>query len=337
MLIWNGKKGEAFAEQYLDKIAHMEIVEKTTNPDSPLPSQAEFCHAILRHLAGKPDGDLRENIHAAMPELLELSEAQRTERLRNLPHLRYRYRSGWGLSLLKAAGYVDSPARKIWRITDRGRELLSLHPDGFGDEVGRQVLRECRKVYREEEPDNESLAESSIFVIEQAPDESIDAAVKEIHRAVARELLERIASAPPAFFEVLVLDLLHALGYGATEDDLERVGGAGDGGFDGIISLDRLGLEKVFVQAKRWQGSVGRPELQAFYGALSGRRARKGVFITTSNFTREAREFGRQIAESVVLIDGQRLAALMIEHAVGVTHYRVFRLPRVDGDYFDAE
>jgi restriction system protein len=123
---------------------------------------------------------------------------------------------------------------------------------------------------------------------QEAPDEHIDAAVKEIHQVVARELLERIAAAPPAFFEQLVLDLLYALGYGASQDDLERVGGAGDGGFDGIISLDRLGFEKVYVQAKRWQGSVGRPEVQSFFGALSGRRARKGVFITTSSFTREA-------------------------------------------------
>ncbi len=154
---------------------------------------------------------------------------------------------------------------------------------------------------------------------------------------MAAELLDRIAQAPPVFFEDLVLDLLRALGYGASEDDLERVGGAGDGGFDGVISLDRLGFEKVYIQAKRWQGSVGRPEVQAFFGALSGRRARKGVFITTSTFTREAREFGRQIAESVVLIDGARLASLMIEHGVGVTHYRVVRLPRVDTDYFGVE
>lgn len=303
---------------------------------SSLPSQAAFFHAILRHLVSRPDGDTRENIHAAMPTLLHLSEAQRTERLRNLPRLRYRYRSGWGLSMLKAAGYLDSPARGIWRMTDRGRELLAQHPDGFSDEIGKQINREYREGNRESEQGDEASPETSIL-LSQAPDELIDAAVKEIHQAVSRELLERITGAPPAFFEQLVLDLLHGLGYGASQEDLERVGGTGDGGFDGIISLDPLGFEKVYVQAKRWQGSVGRPEVQSFYGALSGRRARKGVFITTSSFTREAREFGQQIAETVVLIDGQRLATLMIERGIGVTHYRVLRLPRVDGDYFDAE
>jgi len=136
------------------------------------------------------------------------------------------------------------------------------------------------------------------------------------------------------YFAVLQL---HALGYGATEDDLERVGHAGDGGIDGVISLDKLGFERVYIQAKRWQGSVGRPEVQAFYGALAGRRARKGVFITTSSFTREARDFATQVADSIVLIDGSRLTALMIEHGVGVTHYRVLRVPRVDGDYFDGD
>ena len=309
----------------------------SSSPASPLPPQATFFYAILCHLVSRPDGDARENIHAAMPTLLHLSEAQRTERLKNLPHLRYRYRSGWGLSMLKAAGYLDSPARGIWRLADRGRELLARHPDGFSEEIGRQISRESRQGNLQSEQTDEALLETSISLGEQAPDEHIDAAVKEIHEAVARELLERIAGAPPAFFEQLVLDLLHGPGYGASQEDLERVGGTGDGGFDGIISLDPLGFEKVYVQAKRWQGSVGRPEVQSFFGALSGRRARKGVFIITSSFTREAREFGSQIAETVVLIDGQRLASLMIERGVGVTHYRVLRLPRVDGDYFDTE
>jgi restriction system protein len=133
-----------------------------------------------------------------------------------------------------------------------------------------------------------------------------------------------------------VLDLLHALGYGTSTDDLEHVGASGDGGIDGIISLDKLGFEKIYVQAKRWQSSVGRPEIQSFFGALAGRKARKGVFITTSSFTREAKQYGEQISEVVVLIDGARLTSLMIENGIAVTHYRVLRLPRVDGDYFDA-
>ncbi|HVC92696.1 MAG TPA: restriction endonuclease [Pirellulales bacterium] len=307
------------------------------NSANTLPSQAAFLHAILRHLVGCPDGDRRQDVHEAMPGLLNLNEQQRTERLPNLPHLRYRHRSGFGLSMLKTAGYVENPTRGVWRITARGRDLLASHPHGFDDETARQLIRESRLATRTLDGGDDNGADVGGAAAQQTPDERLDAALTEIHRSVAQELLDRIVQAPPVFFEGLVLDLLHALGYGATEEDLERVGHSGDGGIDGIISLDRLGFEKIYVQAKRWQTSVGRPEVQAFYGALAGRRARKGVFITTSSFTREARDFVNQIGESIVLIDGARLTTLMIERGVGVTHYRVLRLPRIDGDYFDAD
>jgi restriction system protein len=152
---------------------------------------------------------------------------------------------------------------------------------------------------------------------------------------VAAEVRESVRKVSPTFFETIVLDLLHRMGYGASRADLQRVGGSGDGGIDGIISLDKLGLEKVYVQAKRWQQPVGRPEVQAFYGALAGQRASKGVFITTSAFTPQASEFARSV-ERIVLVDGARLAQLMIDHEVGVT-LRPVRIPRLDGDYFDEE
>ena len=306
--------------------------------NSTLPPQAAFYHAVLRHLAQHPEGARRRIIHEAIPDLMGLSEAQRTERLANLPHLRYRHRSGWGLSMLKAAGYVDNPTPGIWRITDQGREILARYPDGFDSETGRRVIREGRRETQGEDlGGGDGTTDAGEAAVQQTPDERIDSALEEVRRAVAGELLENIAQAPPVFFEELVLHLLHALGYGASDDDLERVGQAGDGGIDGVISLDKLGFERVYIQAKRWQGSVGRPEVQGFYGALAGRRARKGVFITTSTFTREAREFSSQVADSIVLIDGARFTSLMIEHGVGVSHYRVVRLPRVDEDYFDAD
>jgi len=146
-------------------------------------------------------------------------------------------------------------------------------------------------------------------------------------------LIDSILSASPRFFENLVLDLLHAMGYGTSRTDLQRVGGTGDEGIDGIISLDRLGLEKVYVQAKRWQNSVGRPDVQGFYGALRGQRANKGVFITTSAFTAQAIDFAGSI-EGLVLVDGQRLAALLIEHGVGVAN-RAVSVPKLDSDYFE--
>jgi restriction system protein len=148
-------------------------------------------------------------------------------------------------------------------------------------------------------------------------------------------LLELLANVSPAFFEIIVLDLLHRMVYGASHADLQRVGGSGDGGIDGVISPDRLGLEKVVVQAKRWQSNVGRPELQAFYGALAGQKAKKGVFITTSAFTAQALDFAKSV-EGIVLVDGSRLASLMIEVELGVTA-RTVNIPKIDGDYFDEE
>lgn len=300
-----------------------------------VPVPAAFLHSILQVLAPHPGGLRRRDIFEPVANLMHLTEAQRAERTGSGNHLRYSHRIGWGVNMLKVAGYVESPSTGIWRLTEAGRTLIAAHPGPgpFDEKTTRMITRESRAAQVES---HDTEADHPASVIQQTPEERIDAAIREIEGTVARELLERIFQAPPAFFEGLVLDLLHALGYGTSEADLQRVGGSGDGGIDGIISLDKLGFEKVYVQAKRWQGSVGRPEVQGFFGALAGRRAKRGVFITTSTFTREARDFGEQVSDSVVLIDGTRLTSLLIEHGVAVTH-RTIRLPRVDGDYFESE
>lgn len=167
----------------------------------------------------------------------------------------------------------------------------------------------------------------------QSPDDRLQEALDEIRESVSGELLELLGRVSPKYFEVVVLDVLHRLGYGTRRSDLQRVGGSGDGGIDGIISLDRLGLEKVYVQAKRWQQQVGRPEIQGFYGALAGQRADKGVFITTSSFSPQAKEFACSV-ERIILIDGRMLAEFMMDYEVGVT-LRKIAIPRIDSDYFD--
>lgn len=306
--------------------------------ETTLPPQAAFNHAVLRHLSRHPDGDGRHNVYEAVADLLGLSDAQRSERLVNLPHLRYRHRTGFAVGVLRNAGYLDMPAAATWRLTHRGTELLTRYPDGFDEETGRRVVREGRsEVDIPADGIPSGSGNSDEPPAQQTPEERIDNAMEEIHRSLARDLLERITQAPPIFFEQLVLELLHALGYGATKEDLQHVGRSGDGGIDGVIALDRLGFETIGVQAKRWQGSVGRPEVQGFYGALAGRRARKGVMITTSSFTRDATQFAHQMSETIVLVDGPRLTSLMIEHGVGVSHYRMLRLPKLDDDYFNAD
>ena len=166
------------------------------------------------------------------------------------------------------------------------------------------------------------------------PEKSIEGNYQQIRRELAAELLQKIKDNTPAFFEELVVDLLVKMGYGGSREDAEAVGRSGDGGIDGIINEDRLGLDVIYVQAKRWEGNVSRPEIQKFAGALQGQRARKGVFITTSNFTREATGYVDTIDSKIVLIDGNQLAQLMIDHDVGVSVEKTYEIKRVDSDYF---
>jgi restriction system protein len=307
---------------------------------STVPLHPAFFHAVLTVLASYPQGVRRRDIHEPVADAMQLTAEQRAERLPSQAHLRFRHRIGWSLHDLKAAGYLESPAVGTWRLTARGSELLAAHPQKFDDDIIRRISREARAASittdeaGERGPDTPDMG---AVATQQTPEERIEIAAREIKDAVAGELLQLIGQSSPSFFEELVLDLLLALGYGATSADIQHVGGSGDGGVDGIISLDRLGFEKVYVQAKRWQGSVGRPEVQAFYGALAGRRAKKGVLITTSTFTRDAQEFAGHVSDSIVLIDGKRLTELLIDHGVAVTHYREIRLPRVDRDYFESE
>jgi restriction system protein len=168
------------------------------------------------------------------------------------------------------------------------------------------------------------------------PQEALEESFKLLRASLAQDLLERIKAASPSFFENLVVELLVSMGYGGSREDAgEAVGRSGDGGIDGIIKEDRLGLDFIYVQAKRWNATVGRPDIQAFAGSLEGQRARKGVFITTSQFTREAYDYVSRIEKRIVLIEGAELAELMIDYGVGVTEVATYQIYRLDADYFD--
>lgn len=172
----------------------------------------------------------------------------------------------------------------------------------------------------------------------RTPDDLMEDGYEQHRAALVAELRERIATMLPAAFEQLVVDLLAGMGYGGPQEDAGLVvGRGGDEGIDGVIREDRLGLETIYIQAKRWQGTVGRPEIQRFAGALQGQRARKGVFITTSSFTKDARAYAGSIATTIVLVDGAQLAELMIDHGVGVTPVKRYEIRRVDSDYFTVE
>jgi restriction system protein len=302
-----------------------------------VPTYDKFIEPVLRFLAEKPNGVPARDAHEAAADALKLDENQRAEVIAS-GQLVYKNRAGWAHDRLKRAGLSQSLSRGKWCLTPEGFAWVHAHPQSMAEDEVNHLAFDFMDVKLKQQPDavyldpkpaplgQEELAKSS-------PDDRLDQALTELRDAVAEEVLENLLQVSPARFEVIVLDVLHRLGYGGHRDDLQRVGGSGDGGIDGIISLDKLGLEKVYVQAKRWQNTVGRPELQAFYGALAGQKAKRGVFITTSGFTAQARDFARSV-EGLVLVDGARLVHLMIENEVGVTS-RLLKVPKLDMDYFE--
>jgi restriction system protein len=305
----------------------------------PVPTYDQFIEPILRHLATHPEGALARDVHDAAANALGLSDADRAELLPGGVQTVYKNRAGWAHDRLKRVGYSVSLRRGYWRLTPEGQAFAEANPPPLSPETIEDLATRNTDVRLRPSDSAEEVAplatveSAAVRPATESPDDRLEQALAELRQAVAAELLEVLSQVSPQYFETIVLDLLHRMGYGTSRTDLQRVGGVGDGGIDGVISLDKLGLEKVYVQAKRWQGSVGRPEVQGFYGALAGQRATKGVLITTSTFSGHALDFARSV-ERIVLIDGARLAELMIEHEVGVT-LRPVKVPKLDSDYFE--
>jgi len=302
-----------------------------------IPTYDQFIEPVLRFLAENPNGSPAKNAHDAAADALGLSDEDRLQMLGSGVQQVYKNRAGWAHDRLKRAGLSTSPKRGYWQLSAAGFEFAKGSPSPLPPEVTRRIATEFQdsrlKVNRPSDDLGELVPPVTGLAAVASPDDQLEAAVAGLRKSAATELLEILASVSPTFFERVVLDLLHAMGYGANRADLQQVGGPGDAGIDGVISLDRLGLEKVYVQAKRWQDTISRPNLQGFYGALAGQKARKGVFITTSLFSTQAREYAKSV-EGMVLIDGPRLAELMIDYGVGVSA-RVVKIPKIDSDYFD--
>lgn len=302
-----------------------------------IPTYDQFIEPVLRFLATRPDGALAREVYEAAADAMQLTDEERAELLPSQAQQVYKNRIGWAHDRLKRAGLSSSARRGVWCLTDEGKIFAAsnvglLSQGQVADLAFGYMDVRLKEATSTTEPaitptKTDSAAETA------SPEERLGAAVKEMRESVAADLLETLAKVNPTYFETIVLDLLHKMGYGANRNDLQRVGGSGDGGIDGVISLDKLGLEKVYVQAKRWQSSVGRPEIQSFYGALAGQRATKGVFITTSAYTAQAVEFAKSV-ERIVLVDGIKLAELMIDHEVGVST-RIVKIPKFDSDYFE--
>jgi len=264
-----------------------------------------------------------------------LSAADREELLPSGRQSRFGNRVAWAKVYLQQAGLLLSPRRGHFQISDRGREVLKTPPERIDIKFLQQYPEFAAFRSRKPEVEGEPQAPPTEAELE-TPEEALETAYEKMRAGLASEVLGRVKMGSDKFFERLVVELLLKMGYGGSRSDAgQAVGKSGDEGIDGIISQDRLGLEVVYLQAKKWDGTVGRPEIQKFVGALHGKRAKKGVFITTAAFSAEAVAYVERIDPKVVLIDGRRLAELMIDFDVGVTTARTYHVKRVDSDYFD--
>jgi len=264
---------------------------------------------------------------------------------------KFAHRVAWALSYLRAARVLQSTRRGYFRITERGMSVLAAHPTRVDNRLlaqypeFREFLVSSRRptqvLPREAERNGNDAAAALVEEAvqqRQTPSELLEDAFQTIRQDLAQDLLERIKACSPDFFERLVVELLVKMGYGGSRKDAgEAVGRSGDEGIDGIIKEDRLGLDIIYIQAKRWERSVGRPDVHQFAGALTGQHARKGIFITTSSFSKEAQQFVAGVDSKIVLIDGKQLSELMIDHDVGVTTTTTYQVKRVDSDYFTEE
>jgi len=267
----------------------------------------------LRYHFKVSDNDMRETVSSGAPV--------------------FSSRVGWAKTYLKQAGLLDQPKRGIFVITEQGKSLLAENPTKIDVKLlGRypQFLAFRSRKNRGGSQD-ESLDTSP-----ETPEELLARAYQALRDELEQELLDTVKKASPSFFERLVVDLLVRMGYGGSRQEAGRaIGRSGDEGIDGIINEDKLGLDVIYIQAKRWENVVGRPEIQKFAGALMGQGAGKGIFITTSYFSKEAVDYAAKVNQRIILIDGSMLASLMVDAGVGVTPREIYKVKRIDLDYFE--
>ncbi len=297
----------------------------------PIPTMYDLTLPILELLG---DGESYHNSALADQLALrfKLTEAERNERASS-GQRRFSNRISWARMELKNAVLLKYTRPGTSLITDRGRQVLADKPH----RIDRPFLNQYEE-YRQTQKKNTNGSDNDVpnNEDEDTPEENLKAAHETIRSYLANEILEIVKNCSPSFFEQLVVDVLVGIGYGGSREEAgQAVGRSRDRGIDGIISEDRLGLEVIYIQAKRWEGPVGSPQVRDFVGALAGQKAGKGVLITTSSFTQDARDFVKAVGTRIILIDGRQLADFMIESNVGVTTEATYELKRIDIPYFE--
>ena len=301
----------------------------------PIPEFQTFLLPVLQLAADGAEHSLEE-ARNVLAESFGLTAEERAELLPTGRQRRFDNRVSWAKVYLQQAGLLSSQRRAHFEITDRGRQLLSERPERIDVARLREYpeFQEFHAGGRGIGPQPKPLPPAQV----ETPEEMLEQAYQSIRAEIVSELLARVKSNSSSFFENLVVELLLKMGYGRNRAEAgSAIGGTGDEGIDGIISEDRLGLDTIYIQAKRWDGNVGRPEIQKFVGALHGKRARKGVFITTGSFSSEAKDYVSRIDPRIVLIDGRQLAEYMLDFNLGVTTKTAYEIKRIDSDYFVEE
>ncbi len=292
---------------------------------------------LLRFVADGKEHALKEAV-AVLAVKFQLTDAEKNEYLPSGQQTVFQNRVAWARTYMKKAGLLSSPRRGFLAITDRGRSVIEEKPgaidvnflERFPEFVEFKALRHTK-----DESPADGAGASSVDA-GKTPHEALESAYDRLRSELAAEILATIKTSDPTLFEEIVVDLLVKMGYGGSRKDAgQAVGRRGDEGIDGIIKEDRLGLDIIYIQAKRWDATIGRPEIQKFAGALDGQRARKGIFITTSEFSREAEDYVSRIGKKIILIDGQTMARLMIDFGVGVTSVSTYEIKKLDSDYFE--
>lgn len=298
-----------------------------------IPDYQSCMLPLLKYYGDGQGHTLREAVDALAKEF-KLTDEERRERLPSGQEI-FDNRIGWARTYMKKAALIESPKRGVNRITPRGLEVLKQKLQ----RIDVNFLMQYKEFQEFRTIKHPKVAEdSSVELNDKTPEESLEIAYERIQSDLAAELIQRLKTCSPSFFERLVVEVIVKMGYGGTRQDAGKaIGRSGDGGIDGIIKEDRLGLDAIYIQAKRWENVVGRPEIQKFVGALSGHHAKKGLFITTSYFSSDAADYVSRIDAKVVLIDGDTLAQLMIEHNVGVSTTNTYEIKKVDSDYFAEE
>lgn len=302
-----------------------------------VPDYQSIMLPLLKLASDKQEHNSRDIIEE-LAKQFKLTDDERKELLPSGQQPAFDNRVGWAKTYLKKAGLLDSPKRATIVITQRGLDVLIQNPPN----INVRFLRQFQEFIEFQTSKHEATFEQQGIedISTQTPEELLENAYQKIRAALAQELLKKVIELPSAFFERLVVELIVKMGYGGSIKDAGKaIGKSGDEGIDGTIKEDKLGLDTIYIQAKRWQpgNNVGRKEIQSFVGALEGQRAMKGIFITTSTFAQPAIEYAQNINKKIVLIDGEQLVNLMIDHDIGVTRSGSYDIKRIDSDYFSED